>query len=128
MRQWPGAAGRSTRSRPPRVDDGFIVTLPAGTPPAAALPAPVCLTFHVHDERFTGQENVTLVGTGASVGSDGYRVHVRVERALGDFSLPGGRLSRLRSMMWAGRRLDRRLAEESARRGQPVPVVRRLPS
>jgi hypothetical protein len=109
-----------------RVDDGFVVTLPAGTPPAAALPAPVCLTFHVHAERFTGQENVTLVGTGGYVDAGRDRVHVRVERALGDFSLPGGRVSRLRATVRAGRRLDRRLAQESGRRGQPVPVVRRV--
>ena len=77
------------------------------------------------DRQFTGQENVTLVGTGTYVGTGRDRVHVRVERALGDFSLPGGRLRRTRSFLWAARRLDGRLAQEAARRGQPVPVVRR---
>jgi hypothetical protein len=109
-----------------RVDDGFVVTLPAGAPPSPAEPGPACLTFHTHAERFTGQENVTLVGTGVRTGSAGEeRVHVRVERALGDFSLPGGRATRALSFFRAARRLDRRLAEEAARRGQPVPLVRR---
>jgi hypothetical protein len=119
---WPlPLPGRSVE----RVDDGFLVTLPAGTPPTAALPAPACLTFHMHAERFAGQENVTLVGTAAYVGAGRDRVHVRIERALGDFSLPGGRVRRTRASLSAGRRLERRLAQEAARRGQPVPVVRR---
>jgi hypothetical protein len=102
-----------------RVDDGFVVR----TGPFDELAkGPACLTFHVHDEPFTGQEHVVLVGE-AEPGADG--VHVRVERGLADFSLAGGSLARARSFMGSGRRLAPRLAHEVARRGQRVPVIRK---
>ncbi|TDW83568.1 hypothetical protein [Kribbella sp. VKM Ac-2566] len=102
-----------------RVDDGFVVRTGAlGT--AAAGRA--CLTFHDHPEVFTGQENAAFVGT-ATPAAGG--VHVRVDRALADFSLPTGRFSQLRRFVSSSRRLTPRLAHEAARRHQPVPVVRR---
>ncbi|WP_188187466.1 hemerythrin [Nonomuraea sp. SYSU D8015] len=102
-----------------RVDDGFIVeTGPLG----AAARGRGCLTFHAHPEVFTNQENVVLVGEATPVAGG---VHVRVERALADFSLPSGRLQQMRMMIGSGRALAPRLAGEAARRGQPVPVPRR---
>ena len=108
-----------------RVDDGFVVRLPEGVPVEDLTGVPACLTFHRHDDPFTGQENVVLVGRARRL--DDGRVHVAVERALGDWSLPGGAVRRGLAFAGAGRALSRRLAEEAARRGQPVPVVRRPP-
>ncbi|MEV4267321.1 hypothetical protein [Kribbella sp. NPDC049584] len=102
-----------------RVDDGFVVrtgSLGAGARGRA------CLTFHAHAEAFTGQQNAAFVGTAAPT-ADG--VHVRVERALADFSLPAGRFRQLRTLLSSGRTLTPRLAHEAARRRQPLPVVRR---
>ncbi|WP_218671241.1 hypothetical protein [Microbispora sp. GKU 823] len=63
-----------------------------------------------------------LVGTATG---EGDRLAVRVERALNDWSLPGNRRERNRSFLGQGRMLRKRLKAEAARRGQPVPVVRR---
>jgi hypothetical protein len=102
-----------------RVDDGFVVsTGPIGT----AANGRACLTFHSHPEVFTGQQNGAFVGT-ATPTADG--VHVRVDRALADFSLPTGRFSQMRTFLSSGRTLTPRLTHEAARRHQPVPVVRR---
>jgi hypothetical protein len=101
------------------VDDGFLVRVPGVE---TIRYGRACLTFHTHPESFNGQENVVLVGDAAPV--DG-GVHVRVERALPDFSLVGGRLKQLRTFLGNGRLLSPRLAHECARRDQPVPVVRK---
>jgi hypothetical protein len=102
-----------------RTVDGFLVRPPAGVEVGSG---PTCLTAHWHDESFSGQENVVLVGT-AEPADDG-RVHVRVERALSDWSITGSRLAKTAGFLAKGRDLSKRLAVESARRGQPAPVVR----
>ncbi len=100
--------------------EGDIVRLTAGSG-APELPAgPACLTVHGHDERFTTQENHTLVGSIAH--GDG-RLELHVERALADWSLTGNRLQRGLGFLRKGRTLSPRLKAEAARRGQPVPTV-----
>jgi hypothetical protein len=101
-----------------RTADGFVVRPPAGIRVGGG---PACLTAHRHDESFSGQENVVLVGT-AEPTDDG-RVHVRVDRALSDWSITGSRLAKAAGFLAKGRDLGRRLAVESARRGQPAPRV-----
>jgi hypothetical protein len=91
----------------------------AGAPELRAGPA--CLTVHGHDERFTTQENHTLIGA-LALGDGGPRL--RVERALADWSLTGNRLQASLGFLRKGRMLTPRLKGEAARRGQPVPEVR----
>ena len=99
---------------------GTDVPLTIGTG-APELPAgPACLTVHGHDERFTTQENHTLMGTFTH---DETGTRLRVERALADWSLTGHRLQRSVGFLLKGRRLAPRLKAEAARRGQPVPRV-----
>ena len=89
---------------------------------APELPAgAACLTVHGHDERFTTQENHTLVGS-LELGGEGSRLHV--ERVLADWSLTGNRLQSSLGFLRKGRTLWPRLKGEAARRGQPVPEVR----
>lgn len=91
-------------------------------PGITVVGGPVCLTFHRHPERFDRQDNAVFVGTAAAL--DSGHVLVEVERALGDFSLPGGRIRRLLALVRARRQLRPRLFAEAGRRGQPVPTVR----
>jgi len=101
------------------LEDGHV-TLTAGAG-APELPAgPACLTVHGHDERFTTQENHTLVG---SVAQEGDRLRLKVDRALPDWSLTGNRLQRGLGFLRKGRTLSPRLKAEAARRGQAVPRV-----
>jgi hypothetical protein len=93
-----------------------------GAPPLQ--PGPACVTLHGHPERFTGQENHTMVGT---IAPDGDAVRFQVDRALGDWSLTGNTVRMAIGFLGKGRVLRRRLAAEAARRSQPVPGVR-LPS
>jgi len=102
-----------------RTEEGFDLQLPEGI---AAVDGPVCLTFHQHGPAMDWQENVVLVGQGAAQGD---RLRVRVERALNDWSLAGSKRERSRSFLGEGRMLRKRLKAEAARRGQPVPRVRR---
>ncbi|MCC5581056.1 pyridoxamine 5'-phosphate oxidase family protein [Microtetraspora sp. AC03309] len=102
-----------------RTEAGFDLRLPAGV---QAAEGPVCLTFHRHGPAMEWQENVVLVGTATG---EGDRLSVRVERALNDWSLSGNRRERNRSFLGQGRMLRKRLKAEAARRGQPVPRVRR---
>lgn len=91
-------------------------------PGAPALgDGPACLTVHRHAARFTGQENHTFVGR-LEQRPEGW--HLGVERALGDWSLAGGRLRVAAAFLSKGRHLRRRTAQESLRRSQPVPEVR----
>jgi hypothetical protein len=121
----PGADGwpLPVRSRSVRrLDDRYELDLPvgAGIPPGSGLPA--SLTFHRHDDPFRQQENVGLAG---EVTTDGDHATFTVTRALGDWSLSGGWWARARSFLSVGSALRGRLEQEAARRGQPVPVVRR---
>ena len=139
-KQWREVAARAVRALPladlTAVDrEGFPVCLPVtageldgdrvsleigpGAPELSAGPA--CLTLHDHDERFTTQENHTLIGA-LSREEDGLRLHV--ERVLADWSLTGNRLERSIGFLRKGRSLAPRLKAEAARRGQPVPKVR----
>jgi hypothetical protein len=137
--QWRELASRALLSLPfadlTVVDqDGFPVCLPvtAGAlqgdqvplqvgPGAPELPAGrACLTLHGHDERFTTQENHTLIGT---LGHGENGLHLHVERVLADWSLTGNKLQRSVGFLRKGRRLAPRLKAEAARRGQPVPTV-----
>jgi len=89
---------------------------------APELPAGrACLTLHGHDERFTTQENHTLMGSLVH-GAEGSRL--QVERALADWSLTGNRVQIAIGFLRKGRRLAPRLETEAARRGQPVPRIK----
>ncbi|MHB8594009.1 MAG: pyridoxamine 5'-phosphate oxidase family protein [Acidimicrobiales bacterium] len=101
------------------VEDGLRLRIGPGAPPIGRGSA--CITWHQHAERFTGQENRTLVGTAEP---DGDVVALRVERALADWSIAGNRARVAVGFLRKGRTLARRLREEAARRGQVVPTVR----
>ena len=100
--------------------DGLRLRVPVGMPAEPAGPA--CLTFHEHGDPFVGQRNAAIRGSAVRE-SDGDEVRFRVERPLGDFSIPGGRLRRSAAFLAAGRRLAPRLRREAERRGQAVPRV-----
>jgi hypothetical protein len=105
------------------VPDGFAGRFPAGLPfGPGGLEGPACMSFQRHAEKFVGQDNAAFVGR---AGTDGNEFHFTVERRLGDFVLPGGRLRRTGRLLGYGRALGRRLEPECRRRGQPVPRVRR---
>jgi hypothetical protein len=100
---------------------GFRLSAPrlAGTVPEG----PACLTFHAHDAGFSYQQNRVLVGR--VLPTDDGTLTFDVERLLGDWSLPGGKLATTIEFLFRkGRRLKPRLEAESTRRGQPVPKVR----
>jgi hypothetical protein len=137
---WRGVAAGALRELPfadlTFVDaDGYPACVPvtAGELAGEAVPlglgrgapelraGPACLTLHGHDEKFTTQENHTLIGS-LALDSDG--AHLRVERALADWSLTGNRAQIAVGFMRKGRVLTPRLRGEAARRGQPVPQVR----
>jgi hypothetical protein len=103
-----------------RTADGFHVVLPVGIDPTAG---PVCLTFHrlTKEPRFT-QENVVLLGDGRP---DDDGLTVVVDRAVNDWSVSGSRVHQARDWFRQAARRKAHLAEEAARRGQPVPIVRR---
>jgi hypothetical protein len=114
---WPLAVRTQAAER---TADGFTVVLPAGVTVAAGA---ACLTAHWHTPGMTQQENVVLLGSAQPVGNG--RVHVRVDRALEDWSIvERTRLGRTLGLMRKGKALRERLAVEAARRGQPVPGVR----
>jgi hypothetical protein len=99
---------------------GETIALQVGAGAPGLRAGPACLTLHGHPERFTGQENHTLIGTLET--GEGAPVF-RVQRALADWSLAGNRANTARSFLAARRSLSPRLKAEAARRGQPVPVV-----
>ena len=101
------------------VADGISVRFGPGAPPLA--PGPACLTIHGHDPQFRRQENHTVVGS-LEAADGGWAL--RVERALGDWSLSGGSLRMPLGFLSKGPALRRRLRAEAARRDRPVPVVR----
>jgi hypothetical protein len=101
------------------VGDEVALSVGSGAPELPAGPA--CLTVHGHDEKFTTQENHTLVGELRHV-PEGLSLHV--DRALADWSLTGNRAQIALGFLRKGRSLRPRLSAEAARRGQPVPEVR----
>ena len=101
--------------------DGTLVPLSVGAGAPALPEGPACLTMHGHDERFTTQENHTLVGS-LTHGQDG--LALSLERALADWSITGNRLQRGLGFLAKGRALRPRLKTEAARRGQSVPTVK----
>jgi hypothetical protein len=101
--------------------EGDLVSLGLGSGAPELRPGPACLTVHGHDERFTTQENHTLVG---ELMLHGGGPRLRVERALADWSLAGNRAQIAIGFLHKGRMLSPRLSAEAARRGQPVPEVR----
>ncbi|MEV0235591.1 hypothetical protein [Nonomuraea sp. NPDC050786] len=101
-----------------RTERGFDLRLPAGV---AAVPGPVCLTFHWYSPT-GGQEHVVLVGWGSGTGD---RLEVEVERALNDWSLAGSNREQVRSFLRQRKELKRRVRLEAARRDQAVPKIRR---
>ena len=108
-----------TRTEP--VAGGYHLGLGEAAPTVGAGPA--CLTMHTHAERFTGQENRTIMGT-VEPGADGGTLLFRAERALADWSIAGGRPRSAVGFLAKGRRLAPRLRAEAQRRFQPVPEVR----
>ncbi|MFT3855467.1 MAG: hypothetical protein QM733_22470 [Ilumatobacteraceae bacterium] len=98
-------------------DGGFALAVPDVADVGAG---PACLTFdRVHGgDELLGQENATFTGT---FEPDGGRF--AVERLLPDFSLPARGIAKHWAFVSARRRLKRRLADECARRGQPVPGI-----
>ena len=100
------------------VGDEVALQLGAGAP---SLPdGPACLTVHGHNERFTSQENHTLVG---SLANGSGAPTLRIERALANWSITGSRAKIAIDFMRNGRRLAPRLKAEAERRGQPVPRI-----
>jgi hypothetical protein len=102
-----------------RTTDGYLLEPAAGVPVGAG---PACLTAHTHSPVMDEQENVVLLGT-AEPTDDG-RVHLRVERALADWSITGSKFGRMAGFITKGRKLRPRLRLEAERRGQPVPEIR----
>jgi hypothetical protein len=95
---------------------GFRVRPPAGVDVVAG---PASLTFHSHGEVFDSQENISVVGR-CHVNADG-TVDFDAQRALNDFIVPKNPIRRTIYMLSAGRRLNKRVDAEAARRGQAVP-------
>ena len=127
---WPGGAALTTVDADgfplpvpcsaASVDEGgFWLTPAVGAPVAASGPA--CITFHVHDAVFTGQQNATFAGT---VPRQESGVRVDVDHAIGDWSLSGGLGRRAVNVAVTRLRLHPRLVSEAARRSQAVPKIR----
>ncbi len=95
---------------------GFRMHPPAGVD---IVSGPASLTFHSHSEVFDSQENIGIVGQ-CVANADG-TVDFEAERALNDFVVPKNPIRRTVYMMSAGRRLNKRLDAEAARRGQTLP-------
>lgn len=100
-------------------EDGFVLRAGEGAP--SLHEGPACLTMHTHPDVFVGQENRTFVGS-LEQRSEGWVLVVA--RALGHWSISGGRVRRSAGFLAKGRKLGPRLKVEAKRRSQPVPAVR----
>jgi hypothetical protein len=100
---------------------GFSFRVAPGCPEPIAGPG--CITFHTHPERFTGQENAVFTGSVSPL--ERGKAVFEVERALGDFSLPVGRVRSAAAFSEKARKLRPRFESEVARRGQPIPEIRK---
>lgn len=103
--------------------DGFRLTPFDGIPSISEGPA--CLTFHRHDDTFSGHESFVFIGSAVRTDAE---VHFRVERRLGDFSVPQSSFRRRRRFRAYGRQLGPRLEHELDRRAQPMPELRKPPT
>jgi hypothetical protein len=99
--------------------DGFHLELCPGTPAPAQGKASLC--FHLHDEKFSWNENKTFVG---EMTGDVDIAFFKVDRLLVGQSLKKGSQVRVMLNMFKLRRqLAPRLKPEALRRGQPVPKI-----
>jgi hypothetical protein len=100
--------------------DGFHLELSPQTPAAAQGKASLC--FHLHDEKFSWNENKTFVG---EVTGDADTAFFKVDRLLAGQSLKkGSQVKVMLNMLKLRRQLAPRLKPEAQRRGQPVPKSR----
>jgi hypothetical protein len=100
--------------------DGFHLELFPQTPAPARGKASLC--FHLHDEKFSWNENKTFVG---EVTGDADTAFFKVDRLLAGQSLKkGSQISVMLNMLKLRRQLAPRLKPEAQRRGQPVPKIR----
>jgi hypothetical protein len=102
-----------------RTLDGYLLQPPAGV---AVGTGPACFTAHAHPAAMDQQVNVVLLGS-VEPADDGW-VHLRVERALPDWSITGSKVGAMVGFLRKGRKLRPRLRLEAERRGQQVPEVR----
>lgn len=100
--------------------DGFRLMPFEGLPSISEGPA--CLTFHGHNETLAARESYVFIGHARPTDKD---VHLRVDRRLGDFSVPESSFKRRRRYRAYGRKLARRLEEELERRGKAMPELNR---
>jgi hypothetical protein len=101
------------------VKDGFHLELSPQSPAPAQGKASLC--FHLHDEKFSWNENKTFVG---EVSGDVDTAFFKVDRLLSGQSLKkGSQVSVMLNMFKLRRQLAPRLKPEARRRGQPVPKV-----
>lgn len=109
-----------TRMLDARLDgDELVLTAPRHR--IAPLAGKACVTFHMHPERFTSQENLVFVGEARET-PEGARV--RIDRQIGSFSLGRSLFDTARNVFGRGKELHRRMRMEAERRGQPVPAIR----
>jgi hypothetical protein len=103
--------------------DGVYLELPSAYPTRAEGRS--CLTFHTIDIRNGDMaSNNSMVFTGV-VSRDGDGAFFNVKRRLPDANFRGG-ISGLISTFRFTSKAGKRLEVEAARRGQPVPIIRRL--
>lgn len=99
--------------------DGFHLELCPHTPAPAQGKASLC--FHLHDEKFSWNENKTFVG---EVTGDVETAFFKAERLLEGQSLKKGSQVRVMlNMLKLRRQLGPHLKPEARRRGQPVPKI-----
>jgi hypothetical protein len=99
--------------------DGFHLELCPHTPAPAQGKASLC--FHLHDEKFSWNENKTFVG---EVTGDADTAFFKVDRLLAGQSLKKGSQVRVMlNMLKLRRQMVPRLKPEALRRGQPVPTI-----
>jgi hypothetical protein len=99
--------------------DGFQLKLFPHSPAPAQGKA--CLTFHLHDEKFSWNENMTFIG---EVTGDVETASFKVDRLLASQSLKkGSQVQAMLNMLKQRRQLAPRLKPEARRRGQPVPTI-----
>lgn len=101
--------------------EGDELVFPLPRHAVAPMHGNACVTFHMHPERFTSQEN--LVFTGIARQAEG-AARVRVDRQIGSFTLGRSTFDTARTVLSKAKDLHARMRSEAERRGQPVPRVR----